>query len=644
MSEPVKIGDQTFIKTDKGWVDKKTKAPAPKDLLLLLNAVSTENAEVEKKKRVRVDTSRPVVKLGSTEYVWDLNGENWIDKKTRTPVAPWFSSVIEETFQKIDQLELQAMMGVFTPYGDTKPDNELYKKENDKAPVVKSVIDSIGMIGQQQTGTAAPEADASKIQSTPVSKGLNSSIVKMIDQLVIMNGYIDQNLKNKVLTENNKKLAEREADIEQGEKDAVSEKSMSKSAAAAVGLGLLGLAGLALFASKVSDAFSPVVDAVKGVGEFVTSIYEKIASALTFGESNKDKEPDSEPSAFDQYGKPILGALVPIALGGPATAAGIVGGAIGRAISDAMGGSKPATPAPADAVKETQKKTTSGYVYPVEGYGINSPYGMRGHPTDGGRKFHTGVDIAAPEGTPVKAAKSGVVTKAEFGKSGSGYGSFGNVVVVDHGDGMQTVYAHLSGYAAKAGDKVSAGQTIGYVGSTGKSTGNHLHFIVQKSGLTVPTEKNTVDPTPLLKGGKLEIPVDASSTGGTPQPTTQAKEEDDKKKEKTVLETMAETIGLLGATIIGPGKIRNINASLQDLGSKISNVELEKVSSIVESKNEKMAEAPMPSPPNINTSDFASIENPPTMDDRNSVFYYLERFGHSYKRPESSLMRNTVMA
>jgi murein DD-endopeptidase MepM/ murein hydrolase activator NlpD len=80
------------------------------------------------------------------------------------------------------------------------------------------------------------------------------------------------------------------------------------------------------------------------------------------------------------------------------------------------------------------------------------------------------VDIPAPSGTPIKAAKSGVVIISGYGSS------YGNYVVIAHGDGTRTLYAHQSSRAVSAGDSVSQGQTIGYVGSTGSSTGNHLHF------------------------------------------------------------------------------------------------------------------------------------------------------------------------
>ena len=90
---------------------------------------------------------------------------------------------------------------------------------------------------------------------------------------------------------------------------------------------------------------------------------------------------------------------------------------------------------------------------------------------------HTGLDIAAPKGTSIKAAASGTVIHAGW------KGSLGNLVIISHGNGVQTYYGHCSKLIAKVGQKVSQGQVIAKVGSTGNSTGNHLHFEVRKNGV-----------------------------------------------------------------------------------------------------------------------------------------------------------------
>jgi len=122
---------------------------------------------------------------------------------------------------------------------------------------------------------------------------------------------------------------------------------------------------------------------------------------------------------------------------------------------------------------------TGALIWPLPGASAGGGVGWRTHPVYGYRSCHTGVDISASSGTEIIAARTGVViwTKSELG------GPFGNNTLIDHGNGLATFYAHQSGFAVQAGQKVKKGQVIGYVGSTGYSTGSHLHFEVHINGV-----------------------------------------------------------------------------------------------------------------------------------------------------------------
>ncbi|MDR7418542.1 MAG: peptidoglycan DD-metalloendopeptidase family protein [Armatimonadota bacterium] len=117
----------------------------------------------------------------------------------------------------------------------------------------------------------------------------------------------------------------------------------------------------------------------------------------------------------------------------------------------------------------------AAFAMPLRGP-FTSRFGLRTHPLFGRRHFHTGVDIAAPRGTPVRVAMDGIVLFAGW------YGGYGKLVVVDHGGGISTLYGHLSAILVSAGERVSRSQVIGKVGSTGYSTGPHLHYEVRQNG------------------------------------------------------------------------------------------------------------------------------------------------------------------
>ncbi len=124
---------------------------------------------------------------------------------------------------------------------------------------------------------------------------------------------------------------------------------------------------------------------------------------------------------------------------------------------------------------------------PVDSPAFTSSFGMRTHPILGGRRAHKGVDLAMPTGSPIYATADGVISRADWF---SGYGLY---VAIEHGGELQTRYGHMSRLNVEAGQQVKKGDIIGYVGSTGRSTGPHLHYEVRIAG-------EAVNPVPYLNG------------------------------------------------------------------------------------------------------------------------------------------------
>lgn len=125
---------------------------------------------------------------------------------------------------------------------------------------------------------------------------------------------------------------------------------------------------------------------------------------------------------------------------------------------------------------------SEGFIFPLPvgiGVVLTSPYGYRTHPITGNYTFHNGVDLAWRQGTPIYASKSGYVTTATYGSA------YGYYVTINHMDGFSSLYGHMTHYVVSSGDYVNQGQLIGYMGSTGWSTGPHLHFTIFYNGTSV---------------------------------------------------------------------------------------------------------------------------------------------------------------
>ncbi|HXG51809.1 MAG TPA: peptidoglycan DD-metalloendopeptidase family protein [candidate division Zixibacteria bacterium] len=203
----------------------------------------------------------------------------------------------------------------------------------------------------------------------------------------------------------------------------------------------------------------------KAVREFVALLYHEVLKAMRAA-SEQQGFVESESLPRDFYTAMMDAEIARVAARRDATG-------LSRAVERALG--------PARAVRTEPPQA------PLSGT-VSSPFGWRADPLDGKTRLHHGVDIAAPAGTPVRAAAGGKVT---FSGRLAGYG---NVVEVDHGGGLVTRYGHNAENLVVAGDRVRAGEAIALVGSSGRATGPHLHFEVRRNGAPV-------DPRDLLDGG-----------------------------------------------------------------------------------------------------------------------------------------------
>ena len=138
---------------------------------------------------------------------------------------------------------------------------------------------------------------------------------------------------------------------------------------------------------------------------------------------------------------------------------------------------------------------------PVKIAAFTSGYGVRSDPFKGRAAMHAGIDLAGPLGTPIYATADGVVSDAGYNSGG-----YGNLVKIDHGRGSETRYGHLSSFSVRAGQRVSRGQVIGRMGSTGRSTGSHLHYEVR-------IDSRAVNPIPFMKSSDYLLAMKSKSFG-----------------------------------------------------------------------------------------------------------------------------------
>lgn len=268
MAEPITISGQTFVKTDKGWVDKKTKVVAPEGLITLLERMST--GEPVKKLRVKIDRSRGPVTISGQKYVFDSNQNAWVTDDAMRWRPP-------DSMQRVIEEALKQTLG-----------------EN-----ADQIVSKMGTIGQVAKSTVK-KPDGTK---TPINIKINSPIVSMIEKLATIDGYLKQRLDNQKKIAARNISAVKEDAIEASPADASPVQEIKKEDATKSNAGNIAAALLigGLIASQfepVREAFKTMIDGVKGVFNFVNDVAKSIADGLDFFTgSSTSTSPDAAPNS-----------------------------------------------------------------------------------------------------------------------------------------------------------------------------------------------------------------------------------------------------------------------------------------------------------------------------------------------------------
>jgi murein DD-endopeptidase MepM/ murein hydrolase activator NlpD len=526
-SEPITIGDQTFTNDpNRGWIDRQTKRPADKSLIKLLD--SLELKPVEKKLRVKIDKKVEPVTINGQKFVYDGNALAWIDEKTKVKAADslqkTLNSVVKVAAVSQTADEVEKAFGTIGQIAKTN-----VKVKTPKLPRGNRARPS------KLTASKKPVA-----QKTNQSKLINPIIANMVSILASIDDTIKQQLEQKKQLDRQNAEQADENKLESNNALANVEKEHATRIKAKNVL-LAGAGGLLLM-----QYFDPIMKLVTDVGEVVYDMAKYTFDAMgTMADwlgwfngkpsavtGSDDAAPTAPPPATPPpAAAPAAAPATPPPPKTPdAKPVKDDRGFLRKAFDWVMGnevdpktGKYKVNPIDGDATRQQKPKKPVAQpaperVMPLDVMRETSDQGMRRKPTGknkGKLTYHTGVDYGppqpgGPDGTPVYAAAAGKVSFAKFGMPKSGYGGYGNAVVIQHTDGTtQALYGHLSALNVKEGDVVKAGQTIGAMGRTGESTASHLHFQINKAGVKHHKE-GLLDTKAWLKGATVGARIPAA--------------------------------------------------------------------------------------------------------------------------------------
>lgn len=589
---PVTIGDQKFVKDlNKGWIDAKTKQPADKGLIRLLDSLVIDEP-LAKKLRIKIDRSVEPISLNDQKFVYDTN-QGWIDEKSKIPVPPHMQTILNAASK----------------------------------PKVPDVSDSMGIVGKAAQQTKAKPRSGGGTLVNNRNTTINKPLVAMINQLASIDGFLKQRLDNQKIVAKNNLLAIRESQIEatdQAEQMQVIQPDAEKVGGSSAGLVALG--GLALLTlDPVQEAIKDIAHGVVETGKFITAVVSTINKAFTFlfsgkppadavpaGESGTTPTPVAEPTqdagsvlpatttSVTPEQKPSFFSDV---TAGAATGAvvGSIVPRVGMVAGAAIGG----------AYSAVTHFTSGGSTTPATSGGTTAPIAQA---------TKTGGSSATSAGTsPAQVTQTDATAAGEIPKN--------NIVA-------------LGNYLASKGADKSKMEHMALSGRVGEHSQNSRHYRGAAIDVNFATDEAAkLDAlAPQLKAAgynviwrakdhydHMHVSVGGPEGGGGGYGDSNGLMGIAGQAVEGGLEKMAELFGILGSAIIKPGVPRD----KEDYSKAISAAAVKTNADVAVTKTPKSAPIPKaPTPPNINKIDGGATQNPATSADKNSVYYYLRRFGY----------------
>ena len=640
---PVTIGDQKFIKdADKGWIDSKTKQPADKGLIRLLDSLVI-NEPVLKRLRTKIDRTVEPISFGGQKFVYDVN-QGWIDEKTKIPVPPSLQRTLSNSvprFGKNDTADLDLTAGF-------------------------GIVGSAGLQQTKTTTSGRKTGSGTLVYNT----NINKPIVKMIGTLASIDALLKQRLDNQKLVAQNDLLAAQESQIEANpqspELQVIKPDAEKVSGSAAGALAIGGL--LLLTLDPVQEAIKSIVSGVVETGKFITGVVSTINKAFTFLFSSTGTDPtatESQPTATPQ---PQSGATPVVENGmaetsadaqpvtseekpsftaavaaGAATGAvvasvvprvgivagAVVGGTIAAVKHVSSGGSAPSGSSSTSSATPVATGSSAPQAMP-EATGGTAPAVSASAPD----ATQTTTKGSTPDATPETANAENII-QVNHPETGSGWGIAGAndsngrpIAFSKEGAAAFSKMMQDSGGIVKPSDVASSKRSVAKNNQVDGATNSpHLRGVamdihgssgswIRQNGYKYGWKPHDYAGTHgghFVFGGAGMSPDEGSTLGQVITDTVNAG-----------AGKLGELFGMLGSAIIKPGVPRD----KEDYSKAISVAAAQTNAESAVAKTPKPTPILLPSkPPNINKSGSGATQNPATTTDKDSVYYYLRRFG-----------------